>query len=96
MCRISIAIIIIYCWYLTTGSSFKTLAFTFIMGASTIGKVVAETAIVLWDELQPLHMQRPTKYIFNDIANDFYHIWKFSNVIGAIDENMFGYNILNI
>lgn len=55
------------------------------MGASTVGKIISETVIVLWNELQSEHMPVPTRDNFKKIAEDFYNIWNFPNCIGAID-----------
>lgn len=71
--------------FLATGSSFKTLAFNFRMGASTVADIVSETVNAIWDELQPLHMPTPTREHFQSIADDFYNLWNFPNCIGALD-----------
>jgi len=55
------------------------------MGASTVGKIISETVIVLWNELQSEHMPVPTRDNLKKIAEDFYNIWNFPNCIGAID-----------
>lgn len=55
------------------------------MGSSTVGKIISETVITLWDELQREHMPVPTKDTFKKIAEDFYNIWNFPHCIGAID-----------
>lgn len=55
------------------------------MDASTVGKIISETVIVLWNELQPEHMPVPTRDNLKKIAEDFYNIWNFPNCIGAID-----------
>lgn len=55
------------------------------MGATTVGKIVAETVRALWEELKPEHMPIPTKESFKSIAEDFYNIWNFSNCLGSID-----------
>lgn len=55
------------------------------MGASTVGKIISETVVALWEELQPEHMSIPTTDIFQKIAEDFYNTWNFPHVIGAID-----------
>ena len=81
---IDIAHYIIY-RYLATGSSFRALAFTFRMGATTVGKIVAETVRVLWEELEQEHMPVPTEESFKSIAEEFYSIWNFPNCLGSID-----------
>lgn len=71
--------------YLATGSSFRTLAFTFRMGVSTVASIVKETVGILWDVLQPLHMPTPTLESFTSTAQDFYEIWDFPHCLGALD-----------
>lgn len=73
------------CRYLATGCSFKSLAFSFRIGASTVGLVVKETIAAIWTELQPKYMPLPTKSAFKNIAKNFYETWNFPNVIGTID-----------
>ena len=46
--------------YLSTGLSFRALAFSFRMGKSTVANIVKETVEAIWDELYPLHMPIPT------------------------------------
>lgn len=55
------------------------------MGASTVGSIISETVVALWDKMQPEHMPLPTKNTFRAVSEDFYNIWNFPNVIGAID-----------
>nr|CAI5847185.1 unnamed protein product [Callosobruchus analis] len=71
--------------YLATGSSFKSISFAFRIGASTAGKIVAETTTVLWDELQPFHMPVPAKEDFQTISDCFEKVWNFPHCTGAID-----------
>lgn len=71
--------------YLATGSSFKTLSFTFRIGATTVSSIVRETVKAIWDIFQPLHMKVPTETDFKNIAKEFYKKWNFRNCLGAID-----------
>ncbi|XP_050293622.1 uncharacterized protein LOC126734133 [Anthonomus grandis grandis] len=73
--------------YLATGSSFKSLSFSFRVGASTVSRIVKETVNVLWNVLQPLHMQHPSKEIFAQTSKEFSHLWNFPNCMGCIDGN---------
>lgn len=75
-----------FCYrYLATGSSFRHLAFSFRIGASTVGQIVQETVSILWDVLQPVHMSAPKKEDFQRISDEFNNIWNFPHCIGAID-----------
>jgi hypothetical protein len=40
--------------------SFRTLAFSFRIDDTTVGRIVKETVEILWKELHPLHMPLPT------------------------------------
>lgn len=73
------------CRYLATGSSFKTLGFSFRMGDNTVGKIVKNVCKLLWETFQPEHMPVPTTTEFQKIAKRFEDIWKFPNCIGALD-----------
>lgn len=74
-----------YCRYLATGSSFKSLSFSFHVGASTVSRIVKETVNVLWNVLQPLHMPHPSKEIFVQTSKEFNHLQNFPNCMGCID-----------
>lgn len=50
-----------------------------------MSNIVSETVIAIWEELQSTHMPFPTKERFKTISRDFYKLWNFPNVIGAID-----------
>lgn len=74
-----------YCRYLATGESFKSLSFTFRMGATTVGIIVKETVEVIWNILQPVHVPVPTEDDFIKISADYMDIWNFPNCVGALD-----------
>ncbi|KAG8175946.1 hypothetical protein JTE90_026930 [Oedothorax gibbosus] len=65
--------------YLSTGMSFRALAFSFRMGNNTVGAIIKEVIIAIWEELQPLHMQVPTTEKLKKVAADFPH------VVGCLD-----------
>lgn len=71
--------------FLATGNSFRSLAFSFRLGATTVANIVKEITSLLWDCLQPLHMKPPTEETFQIIANTFYEKWQFPHCLGAID-----------
>lgn len=70
---------------MATGSSFKSLSFSFRVGASTISKIVKGTVNVLWNILQPLHMPPPSKECFTQTSKEFCNLWNFPNCMGCID-----------
>nr|CAH7734524.1 unnamed protein product [Callosobruchus chinensis] len=71
--------------YLASGCSFKALAFSFRMGASTVGKIIKEVCAALWEVFQPLHMKQPTTADFLRISEEYNRLWDFPNCIGAWD-----------
>lgn len=71
--------------YLSTGLSFRNLAVTLRMGASTVGKIVHETCKIIWEELVEDFMPVPNQDQLLKISDDFYRRWKFPNCIGCID-----------
>ena len=71
--------------FLNTGASFRSLAFSFRMGNTTVKNIVSETVDILWEELQPIHMPVPTSESFRPIAKEMWDIWNFPNCIGSFD-----------
>ncbi|CAH2003180.1 unnamed protein product [Acanthoscelides obtectus] len=71
--------------YFATGASFRSMSFAFRVGASTVSKIVRETACIMWDVLQPIHMPTPTKETFVQASSEFQELWNFPNCIGCID-----------
>ncbi|XP_072006661.1 uncharacterized protein [Engystomops pustulosus] len=71
--------------FLATGESYSSLHYLFLVGRSTICKIVKETSVALWDILQPIVMPIPNQDFLKKIAHDFYVSTKFPNCIGAID-----------
>lgn len=71
--------------FLSTGISFRALAFSFRMGKSTVRNIVIEVTECLWDVLSGRHMPVPSQNDFRRIADDFYKLWNFPNCVGALD-----------
>lgn len=71
--------------FLATGDSFRSLAFRFRIGVTTIHKIVKETVVVLWKKLQPLYMPVPDEETWQKTAEDFYKDCNFPLCVGAID-----------
>lgn len=75
--------------FLITGVSFKTLAFNYRMGFSTVRCIVHETCRVIWNILGRIVLPKPTTAQWKIIAKDFDEIWNFPNCIGAMDSKHF-------
>ncbi|XP_077294602.1 uncharacterized protein LOC143917082 [Arctopsyche grandis] len=71
--------------YLATGNSFRSLAFSFRMGKTTIANIVYLTCSAIWMELVDVHMPHPTHNDLKKIASDYYRLWQFPMCIGSID-----------
>ncbi|XP_039763780.1 uncharacterized protein LOC120636389 [Pararge aegeria] len=71
--------------FLTVGSSFKSLAFNYRVGYSTVRSIVYETCAAIWKVLQPIVMPKPTEETWSQIEEGFKNIWQFPNCIGALD-----------
>lgn len=71
--------------YLSQGSSFQSLAWSWKVGKETVRIVVYETCDALWNTLGGLYVTEPNTTDANSIANDFYNLWNFPNCVGAID-----------
>lgn len=70
---------------MATGTNFSSLHFDFLMGVLTIAKVIHETCMVLWEELQPTEMTPPTKENWLEIGEGFYTKTQFPKCVGAVD-----------
>lgn len=55
------------------------------MGKSTVGKIIKETIVNIWEVLQPLHMPSPTTESLKRNAEDFENIWNFPHAVGCLD-----------
>lgn len=79
------AYVIVCCRYLATGSSFKTLGYSFRVSDVTVGRIVKETCQAIWDNLHTLHMPFPKENDVKSIVESFWKKWKFPNCVGCID-----------
>ncbi|KAG9272087.1 hypothetical protein AMEX_G13037 [Astyanax mexicanus] len=71
--------------YLATGDSFRTVAFNYRVGHSTVAGIVKEVAEVIWLSLLNDFMPIPSSEDWESIAEGFYHRWNFPNCLSSID-----------
>ncbi|KAL0152824.1 hypothetical protein M9458_051864 [Cirrhinus mrigala] len=71
--------------YLATGDSFRTIAFSYRVGHSTVAGIVQDVASAIWEVLVEDTMPVPKKEDWRAIADQFYARWNFPNCLGAID-----------
>ena len=70
---------------MATGDSYKTIGFSFCVGASTVGSIVAEACQAIWTCLVNHYMKVPTESEWQAMAESFKNKWNFPNCVGAID-----------
>lgn len=73
------------CRYLATGSSFKTLGYSFRISDVTVGRIVKEICEAIWDNLHALHIPFPKEDEVEPIVQEFWNKWKFPNRVGCRD-----------
>ena len=72
--------------YLATGDSQKSESFNFVVGRSTVSKIVRECCSALWQALAKTYIPTPTSdRAWKEIANEFMNEWNLPHVIGALD-----------
>nr|CAH7755884.1 unnamed protein product [Callosobruchus chinensis] len=71
--------------YLATGSSCRSLGFSYRIGFSTVGAIVRECCEEIWKTLQPIYMTEPNEGQWEQVAKDFEDKWNYPHCIGALD-----------
>ena len=73
--------------YLVTGDSYVTIASSYRVGVTTVGRIIKETCTVIWQKLlEKEYIQAPnTKEEWLEISKGFEKEWNFPNCVGAID-----------
>ena len=71
--------------YLGHGDSMTLLSLTYRIGHSTVCKIIRETTRVIWDELQPDFLPKPTVESFEETERGFRERWQVPSAVGAID-----------
>ncbi|XP_047499503.1 uncharacterized protein LOC125045951 [Penaeus chinensis] len=71
--------------FLATGDSFRTIAFSYRLGHSTVHSTVQEVCASIIKRLKAEVMPKPTEETWKNIAAEFWNLWQFPNCVGAID-----------
>lgn len=71
--------------FLSTGDSYRTIAFSYRVGNTTVASIVNETCDAIWKNLQPIFMPRPNIHHWQRSEEGFRVRWDFPNCIGAVD-----------
>ncbi|KAK1175525.1 hypothetical protein AOXY_G191 [Acipenser oxyrinchus oxyrinchus] len=70
--------------FLATGDSYRTIAFSYRVGVSTVAGIVIEVCKAIWDSLVSEYMRVPNKEDWETISREYEHRWNFPNCLGAI------------
>lgn len=69
--------------YLATGDSFRTLAYNFLLGETTVGRICRETCQAVVDVLAPEVLAFPaTDAEWKAVADRFWEKWNMPNCVG--------------
>lgn len=71
--------------YLAAGNSFRSLAYSFRMGESTVREIVYTTCTAIWTVLKPIVMPVPNQELWIKSEKGFCDKWNFPNAVAAID-----------
>ncbi|KAL2080736.1 hypothetical protein ACEWY4_024529 [Coilia grayii] len=71
--------------FLATGDSYRTVAYSYRVGVSTVASVVRQVTRVIWDALVGEYMPTPTTEDWRSVAEGFQRRWAFPNCLGSID-----------
>ena len=72
--------------FLASGDSRKSMSYMFLMGKNTVSRIISETTEAISTVLQSTYMSPPScPEDWKKIATEFYEVWQFPHVLGAID-----------
>ncbi|KAK4884902.1 hypothetical protein RN001_001173 [Aquatica leii] len=71
--------------FLATGNSFRSIAFSYRLGFSTVREIVKDVCDAIWKRLGPIAMLPTTQETWKRTSTRFKEMWHFPNCIGAID-----------
>ncbi|XP_025405334.1 uncharacterized protein LOC112679660, partial [Sipha flava] len=72
-------------WFLGTGDSYQSIAFSFRSGHKTVQSIVLEVCSAIISKLKEECLLIPSEEDWKRIAKEFWDIWNFTNCIGALD-----------
>lgn len=72
--------------YLASGDSMVSMSYQYLLGCTTVSKIISETCEVIWDKLCPIVLPSSlTTEDWENISADFDERCNFPHCIGAID-----------
>ncbi|KAJ8351988.1 hypothetical protein SKAU_G00234640 [Synaphobranchus kaupii] len=71
--------------YLSTGDSFRSIAFSYRVGFCTVARIVRSVCEAIWECMVSDYMPVPGAEAWRKIAGDYERLWAFPNCLGAMD-----------
>ena len=76
----------VFCFrYLASGCTFTDLHYSYLLGISTISKIVREVCRAIWTVMRSEFIPVPNKKLWESISEKFERRANFPNCIGAVD-----------
>ena len=73
-------------WYLALGDSQQSMSFSYRLGRTTVGGIIYETCLAIWEALCLQYVKSPKSTAeWKSIADEFMDLWDFPRCVGAID-----------
>ncbi|XP_011883756.1 PREDICTED: putative nuclease HARBI1 [Vollenhovia emeryi] len=77
--------LVITLFYLAQGYNMQVVAWSFLIGKTTVSVIVRETCAAIWEVLSPIYLKTPTTEDLLNKSKRFYEQWNLPNCCGAID-----------
>ena len=71
--------------YLATGDSYKSIAFSYRVGVSTVHYAVKNVCDAIYKQLASIYLPCPTEETWRNVAKRDEQIWNFPHCIGSLD-----------
>lgn len=71
--------------FLATGASYRSLAFSFRIGVSTVANIVKQTCKAIWQVYVASYLPVPTEEMLSRSASDYWNKWNLPHCVGSID-----------
>jgi hypothetical protein len=71
--------------YLASGDSQQSMSFSYRLGRTTVGGIIYETCLAIWEALHLEYVKVPNSIAeWKSISNEFMDLWDFPHCIGAL------------
>ena len=71
--------------YLATGDSYKSIAFSYRVGVSTVHYAVKNVCDAIYENLSAVYLPSPTLDTWKNVATRYEQIWNFPHCVGSLD-----------